>query len=159
MQSFKDTEGREWRISVDLGARPRIKARCGFDLLAARDEKTVLNQLFDMVAAVEILLAVLGPQMDQRQITEQQLLDSINGEALDVAYAGLLQELADFFRAPTNSHLSTGIRKGLETALSTANRVSQTIDRKSVKVLAMIDQELTKAENETIVLTKIDSET
>lgn len=97
MKTFKDADGREWTITVDIGALRRIRDLTKVDLVELIGNNLALALDADPVLLVDVLWAAVKPQAEQRKISDEEFGCSLRGEALDAALAALLEDLVDFF--------------------------------------------------------------
>lgn len=120
MREFKDDEGRPWRLVMTVGAAARVRDLVQIDVTDDEEQsdgtvKRVDRRIpFDMidVASIgralevirsryttvgEVLYAILCRQVDERQLTREQFLDGLRGDALESAQKALEEELVDFF--------------------------------------------------------------
>lgn len=94
MKTFRDNEGREWRIALDLYAIQRIYNETQIDLLmpeAYLAQVTIHPLLF-----AEILPVLLEEQLEP-DTTKEQILKRFSGKPYFDAEAAFLKELVDFF--------------------------------------------------------------
>ena len=97
MPKFKDVEGREWDVLVDIEAARRCRKLLGFDLLGKDLGGTVTELVSDPVRLVDVLFVVLQPDADKAGITDVQFGRAMRGDAIEAAERALLEALADFF--------------------------------------------------------------
>jgi len=99
MKIFKDTQGREWEIAVNVATIKRVRSLLDVDLMSLVDEQSNLIQRLqtDPVLLVDVVYVLCKPQADQRGVTDEQFGESMASDALDDATSALFRELADFF--------------------------------------------------------------
>ena len=111
MQSFTDTTGRAWCVSVTVATVRRVKQLLNIDLLqVALDEGKLLTRLADdPVFLVDVLYAVCKDQADAAAITDEDFGRAMAGDVIGAATQALLESLADFFPRPQfgQRHLPT----------------------------------------------------
>ena len=96
-KQFTDAEGRTWDIVTTLGAARRLRA-ADYDLMsyeAAGDQIPRLYQ--DELAMSEAIYAIVLPQAQARNVSEEQFLDGMTPEVFDKAREALMAALPDFF--------------------------------------------------------------
>jgi len=101
-----DKAGRSWALDLTIGTALRIRERTGFDLLAETNVveperscwQIALPRLesspLDLAA---VLWAACEPEAAARSITRDAWLAAWNPEALERAFAVLVEETCDFF--------------------------------------------------------------
>lgn len=118
MKEFKDDEGRPWRLALTVAAALRVrdmvtvqvdeldndgnptgtKRAVPFDLVDVGSIAQTFQVLRSQFATIgEVLYAVLVKQVEEKNLTREQFLEGLRGDALDAGAKALEQELADFF--------------------------------------------------------------
>ncbi|RIK80201.1 MAG: hypothetical protein DCC68_11610 [Planctomycetota bacterium] len=115
MPSFKDTNGREWLVTLNVAQVKRVRERLGINL-ADLQEGNLLARLADPVTLVDVLFVLVLPQADETNISDEQFASALGGDTLTEASTALLEALCDFFHEPQR----TLLRKVL--AATTAKR-------------------------------------
>lgn len=112
VKSFKDTEGREWLIAVNVDSIKRVRALCGgLDFLSAVEGDLFARLGSDPVLLVDAVYAVCKPQADERGITDEQFGKAMAGDAIDAATEALLDEICDFFPSGRRTILQKALKK------------------------------------------------
>lgn len=117
MQSFRDSQGRLWDLSVTVAAVRRVKALTGVDLYALLEDGfgPLADLLSDPCKLADVLYAVCRPAAEERQVTDEQFGEALAGDVLDAASEALVQAVIDFFPQPEGrEHLRRVVRKGRE---------------------------------------------
>lgn len=99
MPSFKDTNGREWLVTLNVAQVKRVRERLGVNL-ADLQEGNLLVRLADPVTLVDVLFVLVQPQADENNVTDEQFAASLGGDTLSAASTALLEALCDFFPQP-----------------------------------------------------------
>lgn len=127
MKSFKDSEGREWAIRINIGTVRRVKDEIGVNLSEVADGDPPLMQKLqgDITLFCDVLRAILKPDADKAGIDEAAFWDRLGGDAIKSAYDAFWQELADFFLNLGRRDMATAIQKqqamiGVAVKLATA---------------------------------------
>lgn len=102
MKFFRDTNGRQWQLSVTVGAMKRVQALCGVNLYQIIELDNSKTSLLDRLASdpillVDVLYAVCKPQADQIHVSDSDFGEAMTGQTIDDASDALLQEIVDFF--------------------------------------------------------------
>ena len=97
MTTFNDTQGRTWTISINVDAIRRVRSLLNVNLLDAVDGKLLEQLVVDPVLLCDILFALVKPEADARNVTDEDFGRALGGDALDHATTALLEGLADFF--------------------------------------------------------------
>ena len=113
MKTYKDNEGREWQLSVNVGSLKRVKELVGFDLLG--DNGDISQSLMELsrnpVLLGDVLYCLCKPQADKREISDIEFGESLAGDAVEQATKALIQEIVDFFPAQKRQRLQTLLGK------------------------------------------------
>lgn len=97
MRTFADNTGRSWTIVVNVDAIKRVRSLLGVNLLEIVDGDLIERLATDPVLLCDVLYAILKPEADAQQITDQDFGRAMAGDAIDLATTALLEELVDFF--------------------------------------------------------------
>lgn len=114
MHTFKDINGRQWPVVINVNTITRVRAMAGgFDLLAiVNDRDAIASLLEDPVRLVEVLYAVCQPEADKSQITPEAFGEALgNGDVIEQAALELIGELADFFPKHRREPLKKALQK------------------------------------------------
>ena len=140
MHTFQDTQGRTWSVTINVDAIRRVRSLLDINLLDAIEGKLLERLVTDPVLLCDILFALVQPEAEAKQVTDEDFGRALGGDVLDFATTALLEELVDFF--PSGKR--TVFRKALEKlkklegiALETANRrlESDELERKMTAAL------------------------
>jgi hypothetical protein len=98
MQAFKDTEGREWIVSVNVTSLKRVKGLLGVDLLSAFEPKSELLQrlITEPILLVDVVYVVCKEQADTRGVTDEDFGRAMAGDPIEAAMEAVFEELASF---------------------------------------------------------------
>ena len=112
MKTFKDSAGREWSIALTMGAMHALKQLPvgrddeSVDLLDPQSgEPTLFIRLHtDDWLMIGVLQALLRKQMLKQGVSDEDLIDAIDGATYETARAAFFAEWSDFFlqRGQTN---------------------------------------------------------
>ena len=97
MQSFKDSEGRDWIVTVTVATVKRVRQMCDVNLLELLEGQLLQRLAADPVLLCDVLYAVCQPQASERNLTDEQFGAAMGGEVIDKACAAFLEALTDFF--------------------------------------------------------------
>ena len=92
MKSFTDRQGRSWTIEINYTSLRRVHALTGINLTRIVDpQSNVMEQLTgDPFVLFDCLVAILQPQLDEKEITAEQFGEALDEESGDKA-------IIDFF--------------------------------------------------------------
>lgn len=96
MASFKDTEGREWLVTLNTAQVKRVKQRLGINL-ADPQESDVLHKLADAITLVDVLYVLVEKQAKERSVSDESFGEALGGDTLESASTAILEALCDFF--------------------------------------------------------------
>ena len=105
MQIFKDRDGREWQVVLNVFQMKRIRAALGIDLvnvITLDKEGVVKVDMIDRIAndpclLVDILWVLVEEQAKAISVTDEQFGAALAGESIENATRAFLDELVDFF--------------------------------------------------------------
>jgi len=97
MRTFKDNAGRTWTVTVNVDAVKRVRSLLDVNLLEVVDGKLIERLAADPVLLCDVLYALVKPDADAKQVTDQDFGRGMAGDAIDLATTALLEELVDFF--------------------------------------------------------------
>jgi hypothetical protein len=115
MRTFKDNEGREWQVRIDVNAVRSVRSELDVNLLALPDQEfALLTRLTtDLVLLVDVLYVVCRKQAQDRSISDEEFGRSMYGDCIQNAADALIRETIDFFPdARRRAMLSKVIDKG-----------------------------------------------
>jgi membrane-bound ClpP family serine protease len=96
MRQFKDSEGRTWNITVNVGTAKTVKALTGVNLFDLYKDE-VQRVFSDPELLVNVIYSLCKAQADKREITDIQFGEAMVGDALELAADALMESVADFF--------------------------------------------------------------
>jgi len=99
MKSFRDSTGREWVITLTLGSAMKVKSKLDVDLLQpeAGDPPLLTRLGTDEMLLAEVICALLESQFEKHNVTEDDVRNAFDGQALLAAQKAFYEELVDFF--------------------------------------------------------------
>ncbi len=111
MKTFKDNQGREWSISVDVSAIKRVKSLLDVNLLEIVDGKLLELLVSDPVMLCDIIYCLVKPEADEKEVSDEDFGRAMGGDAIDHATAALLGELVGFFPKGKRQVLGKAVQK------------------------------------------------
>ena len=150
MKTFRDKEGREWAITVDVNAIKRVM-RAQFDcggepikvnlLSIVDDSRELLKQLLDYPPLIaDIAYVLCQPQCEEKKISDIDFGRAIDGGILEKALDCIIAETVDFFQE--------GRRDVLRVVLKSANKFAGQVQE--IIAARLESGELEKALNATL---------
>lgn len=133
MASFKDSEGRSWKTTVNVNTVRRVKDLTGVYLPALVDDafKKFDELAQDVIAFVDVLYAVCEPDAQANDVTPEKFGESLAGDVLEKASVALIEGIVDFFPEAR--------RRALRTYLTKAKRVQSLVMARGESELSKID--------------------
>ncbi|GEM_PF-2209071 len=110
---FKDKEGREWDLELNVSGVRRVRDECQVNLYEALDGQLVLKLSTDPVLMADVLWAIVEPQAEG--VTADQFGEALLGEWFDGAIKAFIEGLQGFFAHP-------GQRKALAKMIDKTNQ-------------------------------------
>jgi hypothetical protein len=142
MARFKDKTGREWDLSLTIGAIQRVRSATDkrIDLLAPTapvDGKPLFELLSDdLVECWQVLWLLVEPQAKALAITAEQFGEDMAADCMVVAQDLLIREWADFFRQcqrPDQAAALATIAAGKRKIVETMRKGMETVDLAQVE--------------------------
>jgi len=102
--TFRDGAGRLWHVHIDVATLRRVKEHTGLnltDLVCAQPHQAendcLVRLLADPVLLVDVLYLVCLPEVEQRELSDQDFGRALAGDSLAEAIDALLDGLIAFF--------------------------------------------------------------
>jgi len=97
MKSFTDNETRTWTLTINVNAVKRVRSLVDVDLMRVLDGDLLERLVGDPVLLCDVIFALVRPEADSKNVTDEDFGRSMAGDAIDRATQALLEELVDFF--------------------------------------------------------------
>ena len=131
MKQFKDNQGCEWVIDVNIGAIKAVRELVKVDLYALFADEA--KRLFaDPVLLVDTVYVLCREQADQRKLTDIDFGKLFEGDVLEAAANALLEAVVDFFPSSRRTILRATVNKSEQIAAKLQAKALETIDRLDV---------------------------
>jgi hypothetical protein len=145
--TFKDKDGKEWPVVVDVTAVRDVRKILGVDLLTLADGEDVADSLIIRVLAepvllVDILFVLCREAAEAADISDRDFGRRMGGDCLDQAADALLAEIVDFF---PNARDRQRAKKVLATVSKILENAQDQLDAK------LDDEAIQKATSETLL--------
>lgn len=113
MKSFIDAQGRNWSITLNLGAAMKIRDRLGVDLLQPElGDPPLLTRLgTDELLLGEVVCVLLESQFEVHNVTAEDVYKAFDGKTLQDAQEAFYQEMIHFFRQSGRTDRAQAIEK------------------------------------------------
>ena len=106
-----DRKSNVWIVEIDTSTLRRVKAVTGVNLLECVEGDLIERLSSDVLLLVDVLYAILQPQADQQQITDEQFGEGLAGDVITDATTALLEAMVAFFPEPRRRLLKTAAAK------------------------------------------------
>lgn len=100
MKTFTDNAGRTWTITINVDAIKRVRGLLQVNLLEVIEGKLIDRLIGDPVLLCDVLFALVKPEAETKQISDEDFGRAMAGDSIDHATTGLLEELVSFFPSP-----------------------------------------------------------
>lgn len=145
MQTFTDSEGRGWKLTITIDTVRRVQSLAGVNLvnIAEADEgqQPLMTRLeLDLVLLVDVIWAIVEPQASAAGITSEQFGQALGGEAIASAHDAFWRELADFFRQLRRGDQARAIERQIDLVQAGATAAEQRID--AIDIDGLVEQAL-----------------
>ena len=134
MKSFTDRQGRSWTIEINYTSLRRVHALTGINLTRIVDpQSNMMEQLTgDPFVLFDCLVAILQPQLDEKDVTAEQFGEALDEESGDKASMALIEAIIDFFPEGKRMLLRRALTKVLTAAerrqLATLDKALQAVE-------------------------------
>lgn len=134
MQTFKDAEGREWTIELNIAKARALRKRFAtleeFRELDFFDYSAILAKIEDPFFAADFLFLICEEDAETLGVDSESFGRALKGRALFDATAALLAEYVDFFPDPTiAAKIRAIVDKTNDAREKLAEAISQTTER------------------------------
>ena len=146
MRYFKDSSGREWSISVTIGAAMLLKEKLGIDLLQPEQGKVPLVTRLgtDEILLAQTIATLLEKQFDEKKVSATDIYDLFDGATLEAAHKAFYEDLIDFFQKSGRDDRATIIRRQMEVIMLGVEKMKTRIE--GIDIQARLDQEIQRLE-------------
>jgi len=100
MRAFKDNQGRQWSIEINVTAIKRVRGLTGEDLMQVIEGTLIEKLIRDPVLLCDVVYAICKPQSDAQGISDEEFGRAMAGDAIESATAAVLEELVGFCPSP-----------------------------------------------------------
>lgn len=137
MRTFKDNADRDWTLAVNVQSLKRVKDLLAVDLtrLNEGDPPLITRLSTDVILICDVIFALVKPEADAKQVTDEEFGRGMGGDALSSAYRAFTEELSDFFQKLGRSDLAqvvTTQNRMVEAAVSATRQKIEAIDLKAL---------------------------
>lgn len=116
MQSFKDNQGREWKLSINGLSLDQVEQRLGVSFSSdPKDEQgPILKIATDSMFAFKVAFLLCEDQTKARGIEPSDFADALVGDALDSARRAILDGLIAFPSSPEHREAIARVVKAVQ---------------------------------------------
>ena len=142
MRSFKDNQGRQWSVEINVTAIKRVRGLTGEDLMQVIEGTLIEKLIRDPVLLCDVVYALCKPEADARSVSDEEFGKAMAGDAIEAATTAVLEELVGFCPSPRD-------RANLGRVLQATNRVmdkARDLTEKRIETLTS-ESELDRLEN------------
>jgi hypothetical protein len=100
MQSFKDNQGRQWSVEINVTAIKRVRGLTGEDLMQVIEGTLIEKLIRDPVLLCDVVYAICKPEADARNVSDEEFGKAMAGDAIEAATTAVLEELVGFCPSP-----------------------------------------------------------
>ncbi|MGN0872656.1 MAG: hypothetical protein ACI4UV_15830 [Victivallales bacterium] len=128
MRTFKDNEGREWTVSMNVGSVKRIRDMAKVDIFGSGLQSFVETVTENPVMLVDVLYAAIQPQAEKREISGEAFAEAIAGDVIETASSVLLAEIVDFFPKAKRNILKRILETSQEVEAKMNSRLAELVE-------------------------------
>lgn len=130
MRTFKDSTGKEWKISITIGSAKRVLANTPdhLDLFTMKDETDWERLTLNYSIIADAICELCRPEWEDRGLTSEQFFDILDGVTMGNAMGVFKAELADFFLSTDRRDLATMIHKSNSMMTKATTATAQRIE-------------------------------
>jgi len=100
MRSFKDNQGRQWSVEINVTAIKRVRGLTGEDLMQVIEGTLIEKLIRDPVLLCDVVYAICKPEADTRSVSDEEFGKAMAGDAIEAATTAVLEELVGFCPSP-----------------------------------------------------------
>ncbi|MGD9688373.1 MAG: hypothetical protein AB7K52_04600 [Phycisphaerales bacterium] len=100
MRSFKDNQGRQWSVEINVSAIKRVRGLTGEDLMQVIEGTLIEKLIRDPVLLCDVVYAICKPEADSLSISDEDFGKAMAGDAIEAATTAVLEELVGFCPSP-----------------------------------------------------------
>ena len=160
MRTFKDAEGREWKLSITVPGIERVLKATGLNIVnplaprvgvPQREQPDILTLLLNDVGVFfKVLGALLARQMEKEAIKPEDFAESLDAKALGAAWNAFREEWNDFFRSRSQPEMVTLLDQQAKAQATEAGATVKYADEAATVALAVMENELEKAKEKAL---------
>lgn len=145
MATFKDGDGREWRITITVGALRRLR-KAGCDLLESFAGQAGLMRLYDdSVLVCDMLAVLLAKDFEARKVPADVFEDSLTEEHIAAGRDAILLGLERFFTGP-RADLVRHVRRVMpELRRQMMEKAAESIEKTAAVALTAMEKALAES--------------
>jgi hypothetical protein len=155
MRSFKDNQGRQWSVEINVTAIKRVRGLTGEDLMQVIEGTLIEKLIRDPVLLCDVVYAICKPEADCRSISDEEFGKSMAGDAIEAATTAVLEELVGFCPSPRDranlGRVLQATRKVMDRARDLVEKKLESgeMDRLADRLLAEASPEATAGSSST----------
>jgi hypothetical protein len=100
MRSFKDNQGRQWSVDINVTTIKRVRGLTGEDLMQVIEGTLIEKLIRDPVLLCDVVYAICKPEADTRSVSDEEFGKAMAGDAIEAATTAVLEELVGFCPSP-----------------------------------------------------------
>lgn len=135
---FKDTEGREWTVAINIAVAKRLRDRMQIDLLDKVGMTALSNIAADPIRLADVLYVICCKQAEERKISDEDFGAALSGDALEAAATAFMEAMADFFPPSQRTVLHNALAKHKKLEQAAVKRATEILDSN------LIDEEISR---------------
>jgi hypothetical protein len=111
MKKFTDSAGREWAVSITIGAVKRLKGLLDVDLMNLQEgDPPLLARLgTDAILLCDTIFVLVKPQADKLGVSDVEFGESLGGDVILAAQTAFWEELQSFFQKLGRTDLARAV--------------------------------------------------
>ena len=143
MAAFKDMNGKEWFVSINVSAVKVVLERTGYNLMRVLGTDAVTKLSQDLISVVDILYILCQEQAEKAGITDEDFGKALGGFSLGHAVNAFLEALVNFSQTPEEADV---LRETIKTVQESKRLTMQRMKKmaKDPKFLEKLNEELEK---------------
>ena len=155
MRSFKDNQGRQWSVEINVTAIKRVRGLTGEDLMQVIEGTLIEKFIRDPVLLCDVVYAICKPEADARSVSDEEFGKAMAGDAIEAATTAVLEELVGFCPSPRDranlGRVLQATRKVMDRARDLVEKKldSGELDRLADRLLAEASPEATAGSSST----------
>lgn len=111
MATFRDKDGRDWVVTINIGQAKRVRSELGTDILDI-GPGGFLEKMADPITICDVLFVLCREQCAKREMSDEDFGAMLVGDTIQAAVDCFIESLISFFPSQRQMLLRAIVQKG-----------------------------------------------